>query len=89
MTHAGNTDSPSDRVPLQASLASATGRYRSALDALAEYLSLVVIERRAWRGESEVILIPETVVINENLDVAGPRNGRRGGAFRSRLAGHY
>ena len=51
---------------------SAAGRYRPALEALAEYLPLVVIELRAWRGETEVILVPETVVINQNLDVAGP-----------------
>jgi hypothetical protein len=61
---------------------SATGRYRSALDALAEYLPLVVIELRAWRGKAEVILVPETVVINENLDVAGPA-GTVAGAERS------
>jgi hypothetical protein len=61
---------------------SATGRYRSALDALAEYVPLVVIELRAWRGEAEVILVPETVVINENLDVAGPA-GTVAGAERS------
>jgi hypothetical protein len=61
---------------------SATGRYRSALDALAEYLPLVVIELRTWRGEAEVILVPETVVINENLDVAGPA-GTVAGAERS------
>jgi hypothetical protein len=61
---------------------SATGRYRSALDALAEYLPLVVIELRAWRGEADVILVPETVVINENLDVAGPA-GTVAGAERS------
>jgi hypothetical protein len=51
---------------------SAAGRYRPALEALAEYLPLVVIELRAWRGLAEVILVPETVVINQNLDVAGP-----------------
>ncbi len=51
---------------------SAAGRYRPALEALAEYLPLVVIELRAWRGESEVILVPDTVVINPSLDVAGP-----------------
>src|ERR1700751_2373637 len=51
---------------------SAAGRYRPALEALAEYLPLVVIELRAWRGEAEVALVPETVVINQNLDVAGP-----------------
>ena len=61
---------------------SATGRYRPALDALAEYLPLVVIELRAWRGEAEVILVPEAVVINENLDVAGPA-GTVAGAERS------
>ena len=32
----------------------------------------MVIELRAWRGQAEVILVPETVVINQNLDVAGP-----------------
>jgi hypothetical protein len=51
---------------------SAAGRYRPALEALAEYLPLVVIELRAWRGEAEVILVPDTVVINQSLDVAGP-----------------
>jgi hypothetical protein len=51
---------------------SAAGRYRLALEALAEYLPLVVIELRAWRGEAEVILVPDTVVINQSLDVAGP-----------------
>jgi hypothetical protein len=51
---------------------SAAGRYRHALEALAEYLPLVVIELRAWRGDTEVILVPSTVVINEGLDVAGP-----------------
>jgi hypothetical protein len=51
---------------------SAAGRYRSALEALAEYVPLVVIELRAWRGITEAILVPSTVVINEGLDVAGP-----------------
>lgn len=50
----------------------AAGRYRAALDALSKYLPLVVIELRAWRGEAEVVPVPETVVINQNLDVAGP-----------------
>ena len=36
------------------------------------YLPLVVIELRAWHGDSEAILIPSTVVVNEGLDVAGP-----------------
>jgi hypothetical protein len=46
---------------------SATGRYRSALDALAEYLPLVVIELRTWRGEAEVILVPETLTLPRRL----------------------
>jgi hypothetical protein len=37
---------------------SATGRCRAALDALAEYLPLVMIELRAWWGETEVVLVP-------------------------------
>jgi hypothetical protein len=49
---------------------SASGRYRPALEALAEYLPLVVIELRAWRGEAEVVLVPETVVVNQSLDLA-------------------
>jgi hypothetical protein len=61
---------------------SATGRYLPALEALAEYLPLVVIELRAWRGEAEVILVPETVVINQNLDVAGPA-GKASGEERT------
>jgi hypothetical protein len=57
---------------------SAAGRYRPALEALAEYLPLVVIELRAWRGETEVILVPDTVVINASLDVAGPAGALAG-----------
>ena len=49
--------------------------YRPALEALAEYLPLVVIELRAWRGESEAVLVPETVVINRSLDLPGPVAG--------------
>lgn len=51
---------------------SASGRYRPALEALAEYVPLVVVELRVWKGSAEAILVPETVVINASLDVAGP-----------------
>jgi hypothetical protein len=61
---------------------SAAGRYRHPLEALAEYLPLVVIELRAWRGDSEAILVPSTVVINKGLDVAGP-GGMVAGEARS------
>jgi hypothetical protein len=63
---------------------SAAGRFRPALEALAEYLPLVVIELRAWRGEAEVILVPDTVVINQSLDVAGPA-GTLAGETRSEV----
>lgn len=48
---------------------SAGGRYRTALEALAEYLPLIVVELRAWRGEDEVVVVPEAVVRNESLDL--------------------
>ena len=59
---------------------SASGRYRPALEALAEYLPLVVIELRVWRGSTEAVLVPETVVINRSLDVAGPAGAVAGEA---------
>ena len=62
---------------------SAAGRYRQALEALAEYVPLLVIELRAWRGAGEAIIIPEAVVVNETVDVAGPA-GRVAGQERTR-----
>lgn len=34
-------------------------------------MPLIVIELRIWVGETEAIIVPETVVANESLDVAG------------------
>jgi hypothetical protein len=51
---------------------SASGRYRPALEALAEYLPLLVTELRIWRGAGEAIIVPETVIANDSLDIAGP-----------------
>lgn len=48
----------------------AGGRYRPALDALAETVPLIVIELRCWQGEGEALLIPEVVVSNPGLDLA-------------------
>lgn len=45
-------------------------RYNLALSALAETVPLIVIEMRAWRGESEALLIPEIVIANEALDLS-------------------
>ena len=71
-----------DGSPGRVGLVGAGHWLRPALEALAEYLPLVVIELRAWRGEAEVILVPETVVINQGLDVAGPA-----GTVSARLTG--
>jgi hypothetical protein len=62
---------------------SAGGRYRQALEALAEYLPLLVVELRIWRGAGEAIIVPETVIANGSLDIAGPA-GRVGGQERTR-----
>lgn len=61
---------------------SASGRFRPALEALAEYVPLIVIELRVWRGQGEAIIVPETVVANESLDVAGTA-GPVGGTART------
>jgi hypothetical protein len=47
----------------------AAGRFRMALEALAETVPLIVIELRCWRGRSEALLIPEIVIANESLDL--------------------
>ena len=61
---------------------SAGGRFRPALEALAEYVPLIVIELRVWRGDIEAIVVPETVVANPSLDVAGTA-GPVGGISRT------
>jgi len=61
---------------------SASGRFRGALEALAEYVPLLVIELRVWRGQGEAIIVPETVIANESLDVAGTA-GPVGGTLRT------
>lgn len=48
----------------------AGGRFRIALEALAETVPLIVIELRCWQGRGEALLIPEIVVANESLDLA-------------------
>ena len=50
---------------------SAGGRYRPALEALAEFLPMIVVELRAWTGENEAIIVPEVVIADERLPV-GP-----------------
>jgi hypothetical protein len=62
---------------------SAAGRYRQALEALAEFVPLLVIELRIWRGVDEAIIVPETVIADESLDVAGTA-GPVGGRARER-----
>lgn len=50
---------------------STMGRYRIALEELAELTPLLVVELRAWKGEGEVVLVPELVVRNPSVDVSG------------------
>lgn len=67
---------------------SASGRYRDALAALVEFLPLLVIELRLWRGDGEAILVPEVVVANETLDIAGTaaETGRTEADWRAALS---
>lgn len=48
---------------------SATGRYRLALESLAEHLPFLVIELRTYKGTAETIVVPELVIANETLDI--------------------
>ncbi len=47
------------------------GRYRPALEELAHFLPLLVVEMRCWRGENEAVLVPDLVIANPELDVSG------------------
>lgn len=53
---------------------SASGRYRLALEGLAEHLPFVVIELRAFRGISETIIVPEVVISNVTLDIGSVKS---------------
>jgi hypothetical protein len=65
----------------------ASGRYRPALETLAETVPLIVIELRCWHRRSEALIIPEIVVANESLDLSENTRGLdQGGARRSGLA---
>ncbi len=48
----------------------ASGRFRPALEALAETVPLVVIELRCWQGDGEALLIPDIVIANRSLDLS-------------------
>ncbi|GAA2501974.1 hypothetical protein GCM10009858_45150 [Terrabacter carboxydivorans] len=47
------------------------GRFRIALEELAEYVPLLVVELRSWQGSSEVVIVPDLVVTNDSVDVSG------------------
>lgn len=49
---------------------SARGRFRRALEAMAEYLPLIVMELRVWRAGTEAVAVPEVVIAKEGLEVA-------------------
>jgi hypothetical protein len=50
---------------------SADGRFRQALQALAEYVPLIVVGLRVWRGVNEAVIVPEPLIVNQSLDVGG------------------
>jgi len=50
---------------------STVGRFRIALEELAEYVPLLVVELRSWRGDNEVVIVPELVISNDSVDVSG------------------
>lgn len=54
------------------------GRFRMALEALAESVPLIVIELGSWQGQHEAVLIPEIVVANASLDLADTPAGAPG-----------
>lgn len=48
----------------------ARGRFRRALEALAEYVPLIVIELRLWKAGSEIVAVPDVVIKGEGLEVS-------------------
>ena len=48
----------------------ASERYRTTLETLAEHLPLVVVELTAWRGETEAILVPRVVLSSDDVDLS-------------------
>ncbi|QOW00160.1 hypothetical protein RCF27_07085 [Rhodococcus pyridinivorans] len=62
---------------------SASGRYRTALEELAEFVPLLVVELRSWRGGNEVIIVSELVVQNRNLDLSGTPLAATAGSTRT------
>jgi hypothetical protein len=56
----------------------ATGRYRPALEALAETVPLIVIELRTLKGKQEAVLVPEVVIANASLDLIDTPAGTAG-----------
>lgn len=61
-----------DRTHVAVLVAESTvGRFRPALEELAAYVPLLVVELRSWRGGKEVVIVPELVVSNSSVDVSG------------------
>ena len=45
-------------------------RYETALKALSEHLPLVVVELEAWRGKTEILVVPRIALASEDLRLA-------------------
>ena len=48
----------------------ASDRYRTTLETLAEHLPLVVVELSVWRGETEAILVPRVALASDDVDLS-------------------
>ncbi len=62
---------------------STVGRYRIALEELAEFTPLLVVELRCWKGEHEAIIVPELVIRNTSVDVSNTPLAATTGEFRT------
>ncbi|MEV8221811.1 hypothetical protein AB0P16_05020 [Dietzia maris] len=51
---------------------SAGGRYRDALEELADLVPLLVIELRTWQGAGEAVIAPELVIATQTVDISSP-----------------
>ncbi len=49
---------------------SASDRYRTTLETLAEHLPLVVVELAVWRGDTEAIVVPHVVLASDDVDLS-------------------
>jgi hypothetical protein len=62
------------------------GRYETALRALSEHLPLVVVELQAWRGKTEIVVVPRVALASDDLRLSRPMSGAAAGERPASLA---